>query len=182
MYRGSAGAGFPGQTGPGRDRPGGDPGNFAHNIETVPRLFPAVRPQGNYRPLFRGTSLGEGSGGAHEIRIHGRDGRDQRRTAVGPARPSRSAAVQIVSIGQYLQPTKAHLVVHRYYEPEEFEGLKQHGIGPGLSARGIRSFGAQFLSCRTTNAPCSCIKKPRSFTGICYAERNDALSTSPNPS
>ena len=44
----------------------------------------------------------------------------------------RAAGCDIVSIGQYLQPTKAHLVAHRYYEPEDFEDLKRHGIALGF--------------------------------------------------
>jgi lipoic acid synthetase len=40
--------------------------------------------------------------------------------------------VDILTIGQYLQPSRKHLPIHRYYEPEEFEELKEFGLELGF--------------------------------------------------
>lgn len=45
----------------------------------------------------------------------------------------RAANVDILTIGQYLQPTKKHLKIHRYYTPEEFRQLKEEGLKRGFS-------------------------------------------------
>ena len=44
----------------------------------------------------------------------------------------RSWGVDILTIGQYLQPSKSHLPVARYYTPEEFEELKLYGYDLGF--------------------------------------------------
>jgi len=102
-----------------------------HNIETVPRLFPAVRPQGKYLRSIRllhsasdkgavtksGLMLGLGET-LEEVRAVMQD---LRRTGCG-----------ILSIGQYLQPTKAHWPVIRFYEPTEFQRLKEEGLALGF--------------------------------------------------
>jgi len=102
-----------------------------HNIETVPRLFAAVRPQGKYLRSIRllhsasdkgavtksGLMLGLGET-LEEVRAVMQD---LRRTGCG-----------ILSIGQYLQPTKAHWPVIRFYEPTEFQRLKEEGLALGF--------------------------------------------------
>lgn len=45
----------------------------------------------------------------------------------------RAVNVDILTIGQYLQPTKKHLKIHRYYTPEEFQQLKEEGLKRGFS-------------------------------------------------
>ncbi len=102
-----------------------------HNIETVERLFPGIRPQGKYRRsiqlLERAKRLGlttksgviAGMGEtADEIRQVMRD--------------LRSVDCDILTIGQYLQPTKAHLPVARFYHPDEFAALKEEGLAFGF--------------------------------------------------
>ena len=98
---------------------------FNHNIETVPRLFPRLRPQGRYR-----LSL--------EVLRAAKDlARGRRRRAASwsaSARPTtrslrcsrdlRAAGVDIVTIGQYLRPTREHEPVHRYVPPEAFRALE----------------------------------------------------------
>jgi lipoic acid synthetase len=98
---------------------------FNHNLETVPRLYPEVRPGANYRwslqllQRFReqhpdtptksglmlglGESLGEVRTVMADLRAHGCD---------------------MLTIGQYLQPSRDHLPVQRFVHPEEFEQLK----------------------------------------------------------
>ena len=104
---------------------------FAHNIETVPRLFPAVRPQGNYGRSLEVLRWAKDRGACTKsgFMVGMGETNEELRSVLHDLR---AAGCEIVSIGQYLQPTKAHLVVHRYYEPEEFEDLKQHGMALGF--------------------------------------------------
>ncbi len=107
---------------------------FNHNIETVRRVFPRVRPgKSNYdtslRVLQRAKELAPdgltksglmvGLGEApHEI--------------VETMRDLRSVDVDILTIGQYLQPTTKHVPIDRYYHPDEFAELRQEGLEMGF--------------------------------------------------
>lgn len=104
-----------------------------HNIETVPRLYPIVRPQARYRrslqllsrvrkydaclPIKSGLMLGLGEHSA-EIRSTLEDLLD--------------AGCRILTIGQYLQPSKAHLPVRRFIPPAEFENWKSTALQMGF--------------------------------------------------
>ncbi len=98
-----------------------------HNIETVPRLFPSIRPQGKY-----GRSL-ELLGRARRLGAMTKSGLivgmgetiDEVREVM---RDLRAAGCEILTIGQYLQPTKQHLPVVRFYHPGEFSELKTEGL------------------------------------------------------
>ncbi|MGD2187915.1 MAG: lipoyl synthase [Desulfobacterales bacterium] len=105
-----------------------------HNIETVPRLYSIVRPQARYRrslqllsrvqkyapglPTKSGLMLGLGESSA-EIHSTLKDLID--------------AGCRILTIGQYLQPSKAHLPVSRFVPPEEFEKWKSGALEMGFS-------------------------------------------------
>jgi lipoyl synthase len=103
-----------------------------HNIETVERLFPDVRPQGKYRRSVQllerakhmgmttksGLIVGMGET-ADEIRVVMRD--------------LRSVRCDILTIGQYLQPTRQHMPVARFYHPDEFATLKEEGLALGFT-------------------------------------------------
>lgn len=103
-----------------------------HNIETVPRLFPSMRPQGKYhRPielLKRAKDMGArtksgmmaGMGETPE-EIH------------AVMSDLRAVGCDILTIGQYLQPTKQHAPVVRFYAPEEFQMFKDHGLALGFT-------------------------------------------------
>jgi lipoic acid synthetase len=100
------------------------PDVFNHNIETVPRLFPLVRAQGGYarslgvladakalRPeqvTKSGLMVGLGETDAEIAAVLG---------------DLRQAGVDIVTLGQYLRPTRAHRAVDRYVTPAGFEAL-----------------------------------------------------------
>jgi lipoic acid synthetase len=97
------------------------PDVFNHNIEMAPRLFPELRPQGDY-----GRSL-ELLGEARRLRprqvtksglMVGLGETDDEVAEV--LRDLRRADVDIVTIGQYLRPTRAHAPVARYVPPEGF--------------------------------------------------------------
>ena len=96
-----------------------------HNTETVPRLYPVVRPQGRFerslellkeaRRLDPGTltksGLMVGLGETREELLDVFEG-------------LRRSEVDILTVGQYLRPTPAHLPVERYWTPDEFAELK----------------------------------------------------------
>lgn len=97
-----------------------------HNIETVRRLFPAIRPQGKYQ---RSIEL---LGKAKQMGMRTKSGlilgmgetMDEVRDVMYDLR---SVDCDIMTIGQYLQPTRQHLPVARFYDPSEFALLKEEG-------------------------------------------------------
>lgn len=115
------------------------PDVFNHNIETVKSLFKTARPQGNYE-----TSI--------EVLKYVKDNSDiitKSGLMVGLGETLeqieetlidlKNAGLDIVTIGQYIQPSKKHLEVAKFYTPEEFEelkklaqkvGIKNYQIGP----------------------------------------------------
>jgi len=104
-----------------------------HNIETVPRLFPAIRPQGKYlrslELLKRAKRLG---GRTKSGLIAGMGETPSEITEV--MTDLRKAECDILSIGQYLQPTKAHIPVSRYYAPEDFIGWGEEAKSLGFDS------------------------------------------------
>ncbi len=103
-----------------------------HNIETVRRLFPSIRPQGKYQ---RSIEL---LGQAKDLGMRTKSGlilgmgetMDEAREVM---RDLRSVGCDIMTIGQYLQPTRDHLPVARFYDPGEFAILKEEGRALGFT-------------------------------------------------
>ena len=109
------------------------PNILNHNIETVPRLYRTVRVGSDYRrslmmlrhagsarpaiPTKSGIMLGLGETDAEiydtlgDLREHG---------------------VEILTVGQYLRPSSDHLAIQKYYTPEEFERIREHGYRLGF--------------------------------------------------
>ena len=101
------------------------PDVFNHNLETVPRLYKAARPGADYLgslqllqefgrrhsgiPTKSGLMLGLGETGAEILEV---------------LQDLRAHGVRMLTLGQYLQPSKYHLPVTRYVEPAEFEQLR----------------------------------------------------------
>lgn len=112
-----------------------------HNIETVPRRYPSVRPEAVYErslnllkqaqeyspdiPTKSGLMLGLGET-REEIRKSLHDLRD--------------AGCRMLTLGQYLQPSKDHLPVERFIPPEEFDGWRDIALEMGFSAAACGSF------------------------------------------
>jgi lipoyl synthase len=103
-----------------------------HNIETVKRLFPALRPQGKYQRsidlLARGKQLGMTTKSGLIVGMG--ETLDEAREVM---RDLRVVNCDILTIGQYLQPTRDHLPVTRFYDPSEFALLKEEGLAMGFS-------------------------------------------------
>ncbi|UII55420.1 lipoyl synthase [Cytobacillus spongiae] len=105
-----------------------------HNIETVRRLTPRVRARAKYDRSLEflrrakemqpdiptKSSLMIGLGETKEEIIETMD-------------DLRANHVDIMTIGQYLQPTKKHIAVQKYYHPDEFEELKEIALSKGFS-------------------------------------------------
>ena len=103
-----------------------------HNIETVRRLFPSLRPQGKYQ---RSLEL---LGKAKQQRMTTKSGLilgmgETLEEARDVMRDLRAVNCDILTIGQYLQPTRDHLPVARYYDPADFALLKEEGIAMGFT-------------------------------------------------
>ncbi len=107
------------------------PDVFNHNIETVRDLFKTARPQGNYErslnvlkyikanseiPIKSGLMVGLG---------------ENQKQIEETLNDLKNAGCDILTIGQYIQPSKEHLEVSKYYTLEEFEQLQNlaHKIG-----------------------------------------------------
>ena len=102
-----------------------------HNIETVRRLFPSIRPQGKYQRsielLDRAKQMGMTTKSGLIVGMG--ETTDEAREVM---RDLRSVECDIMTIGQYLQPTKEHLSVARFYHPDEFAVLKEEGLALGF--------------------------------------------------
>lgn len=110
------------------------PDVFNHNLETVPRLYPQARPGADYLgslrlladfksahprvPIKSGLMLGLGEG---------------QEEVLGVMADLRRHGCDMLTLGQYLQPTRDHLPVRRYWTPEEFEALRLAGESMGFS-------------------------------------------------
>jgi lipoyl synthase len=103
-----------------------------HNIETVPRLFPSLRPQGKYlrslELLDRAKQLGMKTKSGLIVGMG--ETLDEVRAVLHDLR---AVNCDIVTIGQYLQPTRQHVPVAHFYEPAEFARLKTEGLAMGFT-------------------------------------------------
>jgi lipoic acid synthetase len=109
------------------------PDVFNHNLETVPRLYAAVRPGARYfhslRLLDRVKQLDSTVFTKSGIMV----GLGEDSTEVLQVMDDlRSAQVDFLTIGQYLQPTTKHHPVARFVTPEEFGTLRRFAVGKGF--------------------------------------------------
>jgi lipoic acid synthetase len=104
-----------------------------HNVETVPRLYPRVRPQARYerslevlrRTKERAPDLVCKSG----IMVGLGETRDE---VVATMRDIASQGTDILTVGQYLRPSPVHLPIERYWTPSEFDELRVAGMTMGF--------------------------------------------------
>ena len=109
-----------------------------HNIESVRRVFPRVRPRGGYQrsldllaavkemdpdmPTKSGIIVGMGEEWDEIVETMG----DLRR-----------AGCDLLTVGQYLRPSPSHLPIHRFYTPDEFDRIR--AVGEGLGFKHVAS-------------------------------------------
>ena len=110
------------------------PDVFNHNLENIPRLYKKIRPGANYEgslkllasfkekhpeiPTKSGLMVGLGETNEELIQV---------------LKDLHSNGVTMLTLGQYLQPSKYHLPVERYVSPQEFEELKQTALAMGFT-------------------------------------------------
>ena len=103
----------------------------SHNLETVRRLTKKVRIQAKYdRSLHTLKILNEGGMKTKSGIMLGLG--EELEEVIQSMKDLRSVGVSIVTLGQYLQPTKKHLPVVEFINPEKFEYLKQKGLSLGF--------------------------------------------------
>jgi len=116
---------------------------FNHNVETVPRLYPAVRPSASYaRSLgILGSAAAAGIQWVKSGLMVGLGESEAEVLAV--LRDLQRHGANSLTIGQYLRPTKQHLPVIDYVEPDAFARLaemaRRIGIGQVVSGPLVRS-------------------------------------------
>ena len=102
-----------------------------HNTETVPRLYKIVRPQAHYNRslelLFRAKQKGFLTKSGLMLGLG-----ETIEEVIDTMSDLREVECDILTLGQYLQPTQSHLPVERYVRPEEFAMLKQRGLEMGF--------------------------------------------------
>ena len=108
---------------------------FNHNMETVPRLYPRVRPQAEYRQslgvLAFARRYAEGVLTKSGFMV-GLGERADEVTAL--LHDLHAAGTQIATIGQYLQPTRRNLPVEEFVEPRQFDEWRDYGLRLGFQA------------------------------------------------
>jgi lipoic acid synthetase len=110
------------------------PDVFNHNIETVPRLYETVRPMANYQRSLHVLRT------AKELEQEMRTksgimlGLGEERSEVSEVlRDLRDANCDILTVGQYLRPSKAHLDIQEYVYPEVFEEIREEARELGFT-------------------------------------------------
>ena len=109
------------------------PDVFNHNIETVREIFKTARPQGNYdnshkvlKYIKENSKIETKSG----FMIGLGENIDQIKTTM---QDLKNVNCDILTIGQYIQPSKQHLNVEKYYKLEEYETLKELAASVGIT-------------------------------------------------
>ena len=110
-----------------------DPDVINHNIEVVKELFSDIRPEGNYKISLKVLS---------NIKKFRRDIKSKSGFMVGIGETSdqiintmkdlKKSDVDFLTIGQYLQPTKKHAIIRKYYNPDEFKEFIKIGLELGF--------------------------------------------------
>lgn len=102
-----------------------------HNIETVPRLYLKVRPQGRFARSLELLQRVDASALVSKSGLMvGLGETDEEVIAV--LKELRAVNVDLVTIGQYMQPTRNHLPVDRFVLPETFASYRQAGLALGF--------------------------------------------------
>ena len=111
------------------------PAVLNHNLETVPRLYAEVRPQADYQrslDLLRAVkTMAPGTITKTGLMVGLGESREELLAVFADLR---RAGCDLLTLGQYLQPTRAHLEVARFLPPEEFEALRQEALALGFAA------------------------------------------------
>lgn len=108
-----------------------DPDIISHNLETVERLTPLVRSRAKYQTSLNVIQKISGTGKVSKSGIMLGLG-EKREEIIKTMSDLVKRGCEIFTMGQYLQPSKAHLEVSEYIHPDEFELLKEKGLSLGF--------------------------------------------------
>jgi len=104
-----------------------------HNLETVERLYPAIgRPRANYRRSLEVLRQAKEAGATTKSGLMvglGETGDEVRRAFAD----LRASSCDLLTLGQYLQPTRSHAKAERYVPPAEFEAMKTEALASGFA-------------------------------------------------
>ena len=122
---------FKGDTGAVDTVLGAGPDVFAHNLETVPRLSRQVRVQASYPRSYAVLRHAKSQGAITKTGLMLGLGEelDEVRQVMGELR---DIGVDILTLGQYLRPSRGHLAVARFVTPDEFAALKSEALAMGF--------------------------------------------------
>jgi lipoic acid synthetase len=105
---------------------------LAHNLETVPRMHSAVRPQATYDRSMQVLSQIRASGIVSKTGIMVGIGETDEEILQMLADIREKADTEIITIGQYLQPSRNHLPIDRWVHPDQFAMYKEEGLSMGF--------------------------------------------------
>ena len=109
------------------------PDVFNHNLETVPRLYPSIRPGSRYFNSLRLLQRVKEVAPSMFTKSGIMAGLGETKEEIGQLMDDlRAADVDFITIGQYLQPTPKHAPVDHFWTPEEFEGLETMARAKGF--------------------------------------------------
>jgi len=102
-----------------------------HNVETVPRLYPLVRPQASYSRSLELLDRAKRRGFVTKTGLMVGIG-ETKEEVLEVMMDVRKIKCDIITIGQYLQPTREHIPVDRYVHPDEFKLYRDEGYKMGF--------------------------------------------------
>ncbi|MEO0809908.1 MAG: lipoyl synthase [Pseudomonadota bacterium] len=109
------------------------PDVFNHNLETVPRLYLSIRPGARYYHSLRLLERVKERDPAQFTKSGLMVGLGESKQEVMQVMDDmRSAGIDFLTIGQYLQPTRKHAAVERFVPPEEFKSYERIGLAKGF--------------------------------------------------
>ncbi len=109
-----------------------EPDVFSHNLETVPRLSRQVRVQASYPRSYTILEHARRRGAVTKtgLMLGLGETREEVEEVLGQVA---DLGVDIVTLGQYLSPSKGHLPIDRYVHPDEFASLKEYALARGIT-------------------------------------------------
>jgi len=121
------------------------PDIFNHNLETVERLFPRVRPQADYRRSLEVLAYVRQTRADHRPKPYTKSGLmvglgESDEEVAGAMADLRSAGCDVLTIGQYLAPSTAHAPVARFVEPARFDRWEAQARQLGFAAAACGPF------------------------------------------
>jgi lipoic acid synthetase len=103
-----------------------------HNLESVPRMYPAVRPQAKYDRSVELLARCKDAGLVTKTGIMVGIGETDAEVLTLMTDLRARARTDIMTIGQYLQPTRNHLPIDRWVHPEQFDRFREEGLARGF--------------------------------------------------